>query len=1396
MDIQPGPSKRPFRSIKVLWAGGFLCLVLLLLMRSTLADRWAQQILQSALQEQAYLHLSFSRFHVSILPISLSFHDVQLLYDSPKASSPMLQAKEITLRASLLALLLDSREKFSLVTQDLKLHTDRPPDLPTLRKSSPSTPPVALRFSEIDKLIRRSPLSAIELRNTTLFFSVPFDEKNPQEPVYLRFALEGVDLAFHTHEDEPKGHVQIRSFSLTRENIPIVTRAALTTNVRYEMGSFLFSEVLSQGDSVQLSAHTSLSLLSVEDAYVGMEVLTQGKVVTPFSFLGGLLDIPKTAGTAQADVNMRIFAPTTGELEFSLSGNATLQNATLAGYKLFDSTGEFVITLDGISLSRLRVLQAGTCLATGEGYIGFSDKVAYRFTGQPEKLGFIQLLDALQVPFSAVDFSIGKGEFRLSGAAAPFHMEIGAKVPLSRVRMEGLRDTKSPFPEPICQANVAISVASDSLRIHDSPLVCTLQSGPASIQSTIRTNGFLDFSQERLTLQFQSKDANFQLAQPTFQIPLTGVGRIQTLIEGPYKRITVKNDFSLQQVHVQDISLGAVAGRAEIQGAHVTWGPLQIASETGMKVTSSQGSLHFDTEQYAFMGDITGVKPGFVQQLVAATSSKTPFSFGLRSFSGHVQGSWRDFFQLQGAGTVDLSTLSHANTPVFSSLGFNFEGKNRTIRMEKIQAITRNQQVAGTLSVTRPQVGSRDSKNVYPLPWLPLYATDKLDVALHSEGVKESVTGSDTLPLLSDFFPNLQAKGDLQLVMQLTGTPKALQGEIELMGSHLSVQKRALSPFRLKGFIRDSALDTHVEYGGNALQGRFLLDLRDPAMPYQAFSHFENVDLRFLFPPAYTTNPRSYFYFTGNSQLSGSLLDIWRSSGFFSLSQAHHAIAYATHLVDLHLATPSTLLVTKGRVTYKDNIPMQVVGDALQTTLEIERVDLPHAIEVSVQSQVTLALFSQLYPEIEAASGYASFEAKIWGGVEDLHYQVEAKSIPMWKGIYTPVSVTLSKAPPRLDDIEFHAIVMDGILDIQNLRMRKGDGWIRAKGSFNPTPDFATESSLSISLEKARFILPTPYVKNLDLELSGALHVSSREGKHFVSGALQMPKCNSNRNFNLREEILSAIQSEKTAAWQDAKELIESVYYDISLHSDRTIKIQSKDMSLQASADLKLGGNNLKPQLIGEVNIDRGKFYYKKEFTVIRGHAAFDNPSQIDPRITVLAQATIGSYQVGVEAEGPLSDMNMRVFTDPLLREDGSPISQLDALVLLSTGKLPDPDRQSIQSGGVGVSEALNVYTSQLPFAQMDEVLGQKYINFYIDTTTDDNGSPVLRLNIPIVVLDGIDAVIRTTQTKKEFSAEAPLDDSVSVSGNVSMNQTNDEKTKEDNQAQQSLAVKFKLSFK
>ena len=61
-------------------------------------------------------------------------------------------------------------------------------------------------------------------------------------------------------------------------------------------------------------------------------------------------------------------------------------------------------------------------------------------------------------------------------------------------------------------------------------------------------------------------------------------------------------------------------------------------------------------------------------------------------------------------------------------------------------------------------------------------------------------------------------------------------------------------------------------------------------------------------------------------------------------------------------------------------------------------------------------------------------------------------------------------------------------------------------------------------------------------------------------------------------------------------------------------------------------------------------------------------------------------------------------------------------------------EKKTAQSQSVGVSEILTLYSSQLPFDQILQPFGEN-LELYFDWTTDNNGSPVLQVNVPFTLI-------------------------------------------------------------
>jgi hypothetical protein len=227
-----------------------------------------------------------------------------------------------------------------------------------------------------------------------------------------------------------------------------------------------------------------------------------------------------------------------------------------------------------------------------------------------------------------------------------------------------------------------------------------------------------------------------------------------------------------------------------------------------------------------------------------------------------------------------------------------------------------------------------------------------------------------------------------------------------------------------------------------------------------------------------------------------------------------------------------------------------------------------------------------------------------------------------------------------------------------------------------------------------------------------------------------------------------------------------------------------------------LKGTNEKPILNGNLGIDEGKFRYKRDFIISHGELNFDNPLRNDPKMNIIANAQIGTYTVTIFISGDSSKPLIDIVVDPATKDDGSLISRLDAIVLLSTGRLPETESRSQDARGVVLTTGLNLYAAQLPYDKFNELTGQKFISPYVNYTTDDQGNPVPQLNVPIHLSDLIEATIQSIPNRTSATVQIPLHGNISLSGSASSTQRTTDSVQENNQTQSGFDLKFAFPFK
>jgi hypothetical protein len=233
------------------------------------------------------------------------------------------------------------------------------------------------------------------------------------------------------------------------------------------------------------------------------------------------------------------------------------------------------------------------------------------------------------------------------------------------------------------------------------------------------------------------------------------------------------------------------------------------------------------------------------------------------------------------------------------------------------------------------------------------------------------------------------------------------------------------------------------------------------------------------------------------------------------------------------------------------------------------------------------------------------------------------------------------------------------------------------------------------------------------------------------------------------------------------------VLLDLNVRADQSVNIHNRNIQGILSSNLSIRGTDIEPSVSGQVEINKGRFIYKRDFTITRGLLLFDDPVKPDPSLDIVAQSEVDAYRVYISITGRGSNPTVEFSIDPPTRENGESIKKLEILVLLSRGKLPEENRSIDQDTETAAAEAANLILGQLeePVERLFDTSGQNIVhNVYLDMHSSSEG-PVPRLNLPLDLGEDFDVVLRKDQTTSEVSTEYNVHENITFSGVVEQRQ-------------------------
>jgi len=1403
-------------------------------------------LIRNALNEklEQYTHMSvkFEAINAKFVPPGFDIYGVEARYNKPDGTEQTLaQLAHLQLRVSLLALVLSQPEMFDLEVNEPRISLPLPPieelikteQFPDWNKpSEPADWPLNLPM----------PLKHVRIGNATINLKVP--NSKPDAPDLLSLQLEGLnlDFTFRTWQKFDLA-LQLKRGNLSIEGANLLRDLSLQLNLRQDKDQLLSQKFIVESDDLQAAGQirvvyeTELKKRSgaLQDKNArqlkGFLIRMDNQVTrADIGILGRYLAIDQTEGRIFGNTELQLHIPLDARApSWRLDGQGQSDSARIFGFKLLDSELDFNISDQGMTFEKALVKKGRRDLAKGSGFIGFTPEVPFRFNIQPQNLPFADLMSVLGIDdFEAFSAFLDAPELKLSGQSLPFSMNISGPARFSQISLPFVANLPKRFMEaPTCLVQTALQINADAVSINKGDGQCWKsvsreQSLPMEGGSPVKLGGKFFFStREGMDFTIDSPGLDTMLLEHFTKLPAKGTAKVQTRIRGPYDRINIIGKAIGQSVVIGGFDLKQVDASYKLD---ISKNLLQV--EALQAKLAEQGTIAVDNFEmgigapYPFKARVNArrIPAQFLAEGLKQSFQIDDLSLGFPSLRGSISGPLLQPFAWRGELDFNLTELTVGEEELLSEAAGTINSDERNWSLGKAYARLDQLEVRATLDIQRRGGAGGQSHILHQLGIRP---ADKVRMTIktinqnlnsyRTNDVAQEINHLTSLPYIGTFFAEQRFGGQIQLEADLEGPIDHLQGKVEGALEHPYVWGIPISSFSLAGFVDGWKLHIpELRHSGNALVGRLNIDFGKASLPYDWYFYFNQMDIRALLGQYFAEDPRNFAYLSAEWTMQGQLSNFWGSQGEIVLSQVRSKLfrnlGSRTSSVELNSDDAIKLKISPQGWTLPEKRPLKLQGEHFDLSFEAGNNRLPDQLDLSVKGSVKLDILKNFSNVVETARGEVLIDGYLRGSIDkpDLSIKLKEKRLdPFNVRDWQAVSVGLVDFGPALTSIALDVEIKDDRVIVNKFKANKGrEGSMTVSGQLNFNDSDAESSRLNIDFDRMEFNrLSVPVLKSADLTLSGNLAVTGHKLPLNLSGSLEVDRLQAIGNFDLRKQIVASLYETKLSSSASiASDQTPLVKLDIGIVADKSITIKNKSLEAVLSADMRVRGTDMQPLLLGQIIADRGTFNYRRTFKINQAVISFDEAvSPPNPRLDIVGETTVSPYQVEVMVSGNLQAPRVQLTVDPANRDDGSPISNLDILILISTGRIPDQANKTTAENA-SINEVVSFFAAfaEEPIEKLFDMSGQTVIReVYFDSYLPETGQrPVTRINFPIRLGENLNAVLQVDDAANtKISLEYVLHEGITVSGSLdqtSNKQTNDQKALP---ADSGFDLKFRFGF-
>lgn len=1392
-----------------------------LLLDNPYVHRLIRQLVNEKLKEYTHLTIKFEAVSAKFLPAGLDVYGVEILSQDP-TPVVLFKASHIKLHVSATAILLSRKEIFDLELNEPTAALPLPPIEKILRMEKfpdwgkdtglPTWPP--------DESL---PFYRIAITNGKLSAQIKDDSKE-----LLNIQTDGLDLEliFHSWNDLSLAAKSVNS-NVFIDGAHVVRDLGFQFTLHKRDDQVTSDLVELNSPELNAQGHWTLAFETQpgrgkEKARLKGLVIQLSNLVhnADMAILGRYLHTEKSGGDVSGKVDVQLHIPLDQRpVVWSVEGEGTSHGATLSGFKLLDSTIDFAIREDGMTFEKATVIKDKKVLVKGNGFLGFKNQGRIQFDLEPQNISMKDLLSVLQVDdFNAVETSLAPSRLELSGQAFPFKLKLGGEVVLEQLTFPFVKNLPERYmTAPTCRLQSEIIIDANKVDIQKG-------SGPCSLEgksSNLSLKGQFHYTTAQgMSLAVDSPDLQASFLQHFMKRHAEGSIASKITIKGPYDNLVVHGDVESPALNLAGFSFQNFDGsfRFPIAKNRIEISNVDADALDGGSLRLRKASIGI-SEELPFEAEIVAskLKPSFLEGGFHEIMPHAPLSFGVKSLEGQLSGNLLQPFQYEGKLHVSIQDLIWDKEKFLTEATGSFVGTEKARSLEGLYLKLDEIEAKVDVSVRDGKgKGSRTGLESLGLAQgsifkLNFHTLNKTEDQYRSNTVDESENHLASLPFVGKLFASNNIGAIIGLHTELEGPIDELQGKIEGTLEKPFVWGIPIPSIAFSGFVDGSRLQIpEFRHAGNSLLGRLNIDFSKAGIPYDWYIYLNQFDMRAVLGKIFADDPRNFAYLSAEWTMAGKFSDFWKSKGELVFSQMRSKLfrnlGSRTSSIELNSDQAIRIKISPEQWTFEDKKSLKLKGEYFDLELSSGDNRLPDHLDLRLQGSVKLDILKNFTNLAETARGELVLDGYLRGSLEKPDFSMrirERRLDPFNLKDWNPVSIGLVNYGPALSGISLDIEVKSDRLLVHRFKANKGrEGSMEIAGELLFKESGNDVSRLMINLNQIEFNrLTIPVLKSADVIISGDLTISGNSLPFNLGGNLKIDRFQSVGNFDLRREIVSSLYESKLSSAAASSNSQQTLFnLDIGLQADHSIVVKNKSIEGVLSANLRVKGTDTKPLLLGQIVADQGTFNYRRSFKLTQAVITFDEPvSPPNPRLDIMGETIINPYKVTVQITGDVSNPKVNLTTDPPSRDDGSPITNLDIVLLISTGKIPEAaNKTATEKASVNEIFSSFLVFAEEPIEKIFDLSGQTVVReVYIDSyLSETNERPVTRLNVPFNLFNAANAVVQVDdEANAKLSFEYPLHEGITFTGSLEKRSKEKADATDNLPADTGFDLKFRFGF-